>query len=78
MSPGLDSDQPRSINLEINAQNNEFLVVFLPKVPIDTGLENTEATVFNILIYFPITDLNEFMLKNYATWILPDGNKINF
>ena len=47
-------------------------------MPIDTGVENTEGTVSNIRIYFPITDLEEFMLKNYAAYILPDGNTICF
>ena len=71
-------NEPRSIDLEMNAQNNEFLVFFSPKAPIDTGVENTEATVSNIRIYFLITDLEEFMLKNYAAYILPDGNTIHF
>ena len=53
-------------------------MVFPPKVPIDTGVENTEATVSNIRIYFAITDLEEFILKKYAARILPDGNTIHF
>ena len=76
-SPGPYSDQPRSIDLEMNAQNNEFIVVLSPKVPVATK-DDTEATVSNIRIYFAISDLEEFILKKYAAYILPDGNTICF
>ena len=61
----------------MNAQNNEFIVVLSPKVPVETN-DNTEATVSNIRIYFAISNLEEFILKKYAAYILPDGNTICF
>ena len=61
----------------MNAQNNEFVVVLSPKVPVETN-DNTEVTVSNIWIYFAINNLEDFILKKYTAYILPDGDTICF
>ena len=53
-------------------------MIFTPKVPVDTKLEKTEATVSNIRIYFAINDLEEFIRRKYAAYITPEGNTICF
>ena len=53
-------------------------MIFTSKVPVDTKLEKTEATVSNILIYFAINDLEQFIKRKHVAYITLEGNTICF